>query len=313
MAGMPVAMQHDRPAPGTQEALTRLIGADTVVPCIDGRTRRYVNLDYAASTPVMPAVWDAVEAFVPWYSSVHRGSGLKSQLSTTAFEDARDAVAEFVGARADDAVIFVRNTTEAINVLVGRPARGHAGAFERGRASLQHASVAAPRSPAAPVHRLSRTSCWRRVSGHFGAARPRIDLVAVTGASNVSGEVWPVADLAELAHVHGALLFVDAAQLAPHRRLDMAGAGIDFLALSGHKLYAPFGAGALVGDARRLRQGEPLLHGGGAIELVTLDDVVWADPPARHEAGSPNVIGAVALAAACRALTRARDGNDRRV
>ena len=134
------------------------------------------------------------------------------------------------------------------------------------------------------------------------SARPRIDLVAVTGASNVTGEVWPVAELAELAHGHGAQLFVDAAQLAPHRRIDMVGAGIDFVALSGHKLYAPFGAGALVGDVRRLREREPLLHGGGAIELVTPDDAIWADAPQRHEAGSPNVVGAVARAAACRAL-----------
>jgi Aminotransferase class-V len=78
--------------------LARLIGADTLVPCVDGRSRRYVNLDYAASTPVMAAVWEAVAAYVPWYSSVHRGSGLKSQLSTAAFEDARRTVAEFVGA-----------------------------------------------------------------------------------------------------------------------------------------------------------------------------------------------------------------------
>jgi selenocysteine lyase/cysteine desulfurase len=127
----------------------------------------------------------------------------------------------------------------------------------------------------------------------------RIDLVAVTGASNVTGEVWPVAELAKLAHEHGAELFVDAAQLAPHRAIDMARAGIDHLAFSGHKLYAPFGAGALVG---RLRDGAPLLAGGGAIKLVTVDDVIWAPAPDRFEAGSPNTVGVVALAAACRAL-----------
>jgi selenocysteine lyase/cysteine desulfurase len=127
----------------------------------------------------------------------------------------------------------------------------------------------------------------------------RFDLVAVTGASNVTGEVWPVAELAELAHRHGAELFVDAAQLAPHRAIDMARSGIDHLALSGHKLYAPFGSGALVG---RLRDGEPLLAGGGAIKLVTVDDVTWAPPPDRYEAGSPNVVGVVALAATCRRL-----------
>jgi selenocysteine lyase/cysteine desulfurase len=133
-------------------------------------------------------------------------------------------------------------------------------------------------------------------------ARPRIDLVAVTGASNVTGEIWPVAQLAELAHRHGAELFVDAAQLAPHRPIDMARSGIDHLAFSGHKLYAPFGAGALVAGTGRLAARSPLLRGGGAVKLVTLDDVIWADPPERHEAGSPDVVGVVALAAACRRL-----------
>ena len=129
-----------------------------------------------------------------------------------------------------------------------------------------------------------------------------IELLAVTGASNVTGEVWPLAELAALAHAHGAQLFVDAAQLAPHRAIDMARDGIDHLALSGHKLYAPFGAGALVSQVPL--DGEPLLHGGGAIKLVTLDDVIWADAPDRFEAGSPNVIGAVAFAAACEALDK---------
>ena len=162
-------------------------------------------------------------------------------------------VAGFVGARADDAVVFVRNTTEAINVLSA-------------------ALPAGARVLSSPVEHHSNMLPWRRhdlrllpftgspdelldaCERALRSARPRIDLVAVTGASNVTGEVWPVAELAELAHAHGAQLFVDAAQLAPHRAIDMAGAGIDFLALSGHKLYAPFGAGALVGDGRRLRE-----------------------------------------------------------
>ena len=293
----------DRPRaiPSARAAPTRLIGAETVVPCVDGRSRRYVNLDYAASTPVMAAVWDAVEAFVPWYSSVHRGSGVKSQVSTAAFEDARETIAEFVGARADDAVVFVRNTTEAINVLAAALPDG---ACVLSSAVEHHSNLLPWRRHA--LRLLPDTSsphelldaCERTLR----SARPRIELVAVTGASNVTGEVWPVAELAELAHAHGAQLFVDAAQLAPHRPVDMAGSGIDFLALSGHKLYAPFGAGALVGDRRRLSERAPLLHGGGAIELVTPDDVIWADAPQRHEAGSPNVVGAVALAAACRAL-----------
>jgi selenocysteine lyase/cysteine desulfurase len=273
-----------------------LLGAEVEVPCADGHLRRYVNLDYAASTPVMAAVWDVVEAFVPWYSSVHRGTGAKSQVSTAAYEHAREVVAHFAGAP-EASVVFVRNTTEAVNVL--------ATALPPGTRVLS-----------TPVEHHANMLPWRRhdlrllpftssaaelidVTARALRETP-IDLVAVTGASNVTGEVWPLEELAQLAHAHGAQLFVDAAQLAPHRALKMAETGIDHLAISGHKLYAPFGAGALVSQIAL--GGDPLLHGGGAIKSVTLDDVVWADAPDRFEAGSPNVIGAVAFAAACEAL-----------
>ncbi len=258
-----------------------------------------MNLDYAASTPAMVAVWDAVEAFMPFYSSVHRGSGHKSQVSTAAFEDARLTVAEFAGARGGDAVVFVRNTTEAINVLSAALPPGTrvlASAVEHHSNLLPWRRHDLRLLPCAGSADELLEACERELRS------ARTDLVAVTGASNVTGEVWPVAELAGLAHAHGARLFVDAAQLAPHRAVDLAATGIDFLALSGHKLYAPFGAGALVGDRRALRSRAPLLQGGGAIELVTFDDVIWADAPERHEAGSPNVVGVVALAAACRAL-----------
>ncbi len=276
-----------------------LLGSDVEVPCVDGRRRRYVNLDYAASTPVMAAVWNAVEAFVPWYSSVHRGTGAKSRVSTAAFEQARADVAAFVGARAEDRVVFVRNTTEAINVLaavlpdgsrvLSTPVEHHANMLPWRRHDVRVLPFA--RSPEELLE-----ACERALRAeHF-------DLVAVTGASNVTGEIWPVSQLAAIAHRHGAELFVDAAQLAPHRPIDMAASGIDHLALSGHKLYAPFGVGALVAGAARLVAGAPLLSGGGAVNLVTLDYVIWEDVPERHEAGSPDVVGVVALAAACRRL-----------
>jgi selenocysteine lyase/cysteine desulfurase len=276
--------------------LPRLVGDDVLVPCADGRSRRYVNLDNAASTPAMADVWEAVGDFVPWYSSVHRGTGAKSQFATDAFEGARVDVAAFVGAGADHDVVFVRNTTEAINVL--------AAALPEGTRVLStpvehHANMLPWRRHDVRLLPFTRSPDELLDEAERALRRERFDLVAVTGASNVTGEVWPVAALAALAHAHGARLFVDAAQLAPHRPIAMAASGIDLLAFSGHKLYAPFGAGALVGA---LGAGEPLLHGGGAIKLVTIDDVVWAPAPDRYEAGSPNVIGVVALAAACRAL-----------
>ena len=264
----------------------RLVGSDTEVACADGSLRRYVNLDNAASTPVLREVWEAVEAFVPLYASVHRGSGQKSQLSTAAFEGARDAVARFVGARGDDDVVFVRNTTEAINVLAAALPEGTAVLCD---AAGHHANLLPWRRH--DVHALPLTATPAELDDEceraLERARPRIGLVAVTGASNVTGEQPPVAELAALAHRHGAKLLVDAAQLAPHRAVDMATTGIDYLALSGHKLYAPFGAGALIGAMAGLDQRPPLLQGGGAVKLVTLGDVIWADARRASRRGRP--------------------------
>jgi len=136
-------------------------------------------------------------------------------------------------------------------------------------------------------------------------AEGKIGLVAVCGASNVTGFVSPIHEIAELAHRHGALVSIDAAQLAPHHRIDIRPAGdpghLDFVSLSGHKMYAPYGAGVLVAP-RDFFSGAPEVMGGGAISIVTWDDTVWADLPDREEAGSPNVIGAVALGVAIETL-----------
>ncbi|MFZ0127825.1 MAG: aminotransferase class V-fold PLP-dependent enzyme [Candidatus Dormiibacterota bacterium] len=286
--------------------LPRLVGQDLEVQLASGETRSYVNLDMAASTPAMEAVADAVIEFLPWYSSVHRGAGFASQVSTRAYEAARSAVAAFTGARSTDAVIFVRNTTEAINLLthclVLRPGHAVLSTIVEHHANMlpwrrlaRVEMLDAPESPEQLLTELRRALEDRH--------RP-IGIVAITGASNVTGEVFPIAEIGMLAHEHGALLAVDAAQLAPHRTIDMVAMGVDFLALSGHKMYAPFGGGALIGPSAVLADAEPMLAGGGAVTYVTADDVQWAALPDRHEAGSPNVIGAIALGAASTALER---------
>ena len=132
-------------------------------------------------------------------------------------------------------------------------------------------------------------------------------LVVVAAASNVTGEVWPVERLAALAHGHGARIAVDAAQLSAHRTIDLAAWDADYVAFSGHKTYAPYGAGVLAGRADWLDAGHPYLLGGGATRSVTEDGTTWATGPARHEGGSPNVIGAIALAAACSTIARHRE------
>lgn len=293
------------PAPAAdRRADLALVGADRVVPLVTGGTRRYVNLDYAASAPCLVTAKRAVDDLLEWYASVHRGTGFLSEISTRAYEGARTAVGEFVGARPDDAVVFTRNTTDAINLLAAAlPADTQVVTF----ASEHHANLLPwsrhdavvlpiPRSPGHAIDRLDRTL-------RSGAPGPR--LVAVTGVSNVTGELWPYEDLTRMAHRHGARILLDAAQLAPHRRVDLAATDVDYVALSGHKLYAPLGAGALVGRRDWLAAGQPMLAGGGAVNFVSVDEVVWADLPDRAEAGTPNIVGAVALGVACRTLAAA--------
>lgn len=280
-----------------------IVGADLTVTLPGGNVVRFAHLDYAASAPAVRAAADAVRDLLPYYGSVHRGAGLRSQRSTLEYERARDIVAEFVGARADDSVIFTRNTTDALNLLArALPSDTTTIVFD----GEHHANLLpwpspvrlpAPRDPDEAVEALRAA---------LSSVRGPV-LLAVTGASNVTGEIWPVRRLADVAHAHGARVLVDAAQLAPHVPIDLDELGADYLALSGHKLYAPFGAGVLAGRADWLDAAEPYLRGGGASAAVgdATGDVLWATGPARHEGGTPNLIGAVSLAAVCEALLHA--------
>ena len=286
------------------------VGVDHPVPVLDGQLVPYVNLDNAASTPALRPVVEAVEEFLPFYASVHRGTGYMSRLSTAAYERAREYVLVFVGADPErDVVVFAKNTTEALNRLV-RSMRMPAGSVVL-TTMLEHHSNDLPwrarsrtlRVPALPDGTLDEDALDGLLAEHAG----RIALLAVAGASNVTGLVPPVHRLAEKVHAVGGRILVDAAQLAAHRTIDMRPhddpGHLDFVALSAHKMYAPFGTGALVGG-RSWFGTEPDHAGGGTIRAVTVDDVVWADLPDREEAGSPNVVGAVALAAAIKVLRK---------
>ncbi|MEU1532747.1 aminotransferase class V-fold PLP-dependent enzyme [Streptomyces fagopyri] len=291
-----------------------VLGRDVTVPLVTGGEVTYAALDYAASAPALQRVWDDVAAYAPYYGSVHRGAGYLSQLSTDLFENARVTVAEFLGCREDDQVVFTRSTTDSLNLLAAAlPAECQVFVFEtEHHASLlpwQDARVTyldAPRGPREAVAILERALAGRDPRGPA--------LVCVTGASNVTGELWPVRELAAAAHAHDARIVLDAAQLAPHRPVSVRDLDVDWVAFSGHKLYAPFGSGVLAGRSDWLREAEPYLAGGGASRKVARRadggvDVEWHESAARHEAGSPNVIGAYSIAAACKALTE--EGFDR--
>lgn len=286
-------------------------GLDVETPLLNGSRKRYINLDNAASTPPLKGVQQTVDAFMQYYSSVHRGTGFKSQISTHAYEQARARTLHFLGANPEEhTCIFGKNTTEAVNKLARRFP------FDTKRnvvitTAMEHHSNDLPwRAVAHTVH-VRTLADGRMDEADFDAQLARyagqVALVAVTGASNVTGYLNPIHRLAEKAHAAGALIFVDCAQLAPHRAvnmLDLANpARLDFVAISGHKMYAPYGTGALVGRRDLFERGDPEVRGGGTVEIVTLEDVVWAGAPDRDEAGSPNTVGAIALAAAIRELS----------
>jgi selenocysteine lyase/cysteine desulfurase len=286
-----------RPVP----ALLPLVGADTHVPVVPSGSVRYVDLDSAASSRPLVAVAERVTEALPLYASVHRGAGYLSQVSTALYESARDTVARFVGGRSDDVCVFVRHTTDALNLLAGCVPEGEAVLV----LDCEHHADLLPwqrrRGPVTVLPTAATVTGTLRSLGTELAARPYA-LVAVTGASNVTGEALPLEDVVALAHAAGARVLVDGAQLVPHRRFSLASSGVDYVAFSGHKAYAPFGTGALVGRRDWLDAGPAYLAGGGAVHEVTVSTTTWAAAPHRHEGGSPNVVGAVALAAACDTL-----------
>ncbi|GEM33136.1 putative aminotransferase/cysteine desulfurase [Nocardia neocaledoniensis NBRC 108232] len=278
-------------------ALAAVSGADLRVPLVQGGESTYANFDYAASAPALQQVTDRISQLLPYYASVHRGAGYASRISTECYEASRGSVARFLDACDDQVVVFTRNTTDSLNLLAGCvPGETVVLDIEH------HANFLPWTAHGRRVVRAADTveETIRRVIGEL-CSRPAA-LLAVTGASNVTGEVLPLERLATIAHQCGARILVDAAQLAPHRRISLRESGIDYLAFSGHKLYAPFGSGVLVGRRDWLDAGAPYLAGGGAVREVGVDRVDWAAAPQRHEAGSPNVLGAAAIAAACDAL-----------
>lgn len=277
----------------------------------DGSMLPFINLDNAASTQSLDIVTQKTAEFLSCYASVHRGSGFLSQLSTKAFEEARRRLLYFVGASFElDTAIFVKNTTEAINKLANRLNLQPDDVVII--SEMEHHSNDLPWRKKARVVKarvdisgaLDLDDLCSKIRKHAA----RLKLVSITGASNVTGYINDLRTIARLAHTYGAPLLVDAAQLAPHRRIHMMPHGhpehLDFIVFSGHKMYAPFGSGVLIGPRQFFQAGDPDYSGGGTVRSVTNNSVIWAPPPEKEEAGSPNVVGAVAMGIAAEVLSQ---------
>ncbi len=288
-----------------------VVGLDKEVPLYSGRSVRYVNVDNAATTPPFAPCIECSRRFYELYASVHRGTGFKSLVSTHVYEKCRGIVSEFVGADPSYyAVVFTPNATHALNKLAMhlRPPSDHVIITTK----MEHHSNMLPwrkvgcRIEYAEVNKADGTLNLADLERRIRANSGKVHLVAVTAASNVTGNMPPIRQIARLAHEHGAMIAVDATQLVAHRGFEMGAPGepesVDFAAFSAHKMYAPFGVGVLVGPRKFFELTDPDTVGGGTVSVVTTEEVKWAPLPDREEAGTPNVPGAVALACAMTVL-----------
>jgi cysteine desulfurase / selenocysteine lyase len=275
---------------------------------VNGRPVAY--LDSGASAQRVLASIQAVDRYERrHHSNVHRGSHTLSAEATEAYEGARATVADHIGAADRREVVFVRNATEAINLVARAWGDANIGAGDRLLLTeMEHHSNIVPWQQLA--ERVGAEIDWAPIDEEgrldmeaFGTLLERgPKLVAVTHVSNVLGTENPLAEIARLSHAAGAKVLADGAQAAPKLPLDMAALGVDFYAITGHKLYGPTGIGALWIRLDLLREMPPFLGGGSMIRKVTRDGTTYADPPARFEAGTPAITQAIGMASALRWL-----------
>ena len=276
-----------------------------------GTGMRLVYLDAAASAPKPRRVIEAItDVYSHHYANVHRGIYELSEDATARFEAARRKVARFIGAPSEREIVFVRNATEAINLV----------AYSWGRSSLH----AGDHVVTTQLEHHANIVPWQQLTRDVGATLDyvaitddgRLDLddlrakleqhpklLAVAAVSNALGTINPLPEIVSMAHEAGALVLIDAAQAAPHMPIDVAALGCDFLALSGHKMLGPSGIGALWGRRELLDAMPPFMTGGSMIIRVTLEGAEWNEVPYKFEAGTPAIVEAIGLGAAIDYLT----------
>lgn len=289
----------------SKEYRTLFNGIEVPVKLGNGTCVIPINFDNAATTPPLKKVDSFVYDNILMYGSVGRG-GHKSSYCTKAYEVSRQEILRFFNVADEDdyTVIYVKNTTEGINLLARVLCDNKMDKVLATR--MEHHANDLPWRMSANVFYVDVDNEGKfsidAIEEKLIQAQGTIKYVTVTGASNVTGYVNPVHQIAALTHKYGAMIIVDAAQLAAHRRVNIKGTGkndaIDFLVFSGHKMYAPFGSGVVIGLKEVFNNKNPYLVGGGAVTSVFDDDVYWKETPQRNEAGTPNFLGAMSIVAA---------------
>ena len=261
---------------------------------------KFINFDNAATTPALKPVMDEVDSKLEMYGSIGRGFSQKSNYSTDLYNDTRDKVLEFVGADPERYTCFyVNNTTDGLNKLASALVTDKSDIILTTR--MEHHSNDLPWRERcqviyAEVDELGRV---RYDELEEKLKTNKVKYVSVTAASNVTGYVTDVHRIAAMAHQYGAMIIIDGAQIVAHRAFSMAGEtpeeDIDFFVFSAHKMYSPFGGGAVVGRTDVLKDHMPQMYGGGTIDIVSDYKQVYTTAPGKYEPGSPNYPGIVGL------------------
>ena len=286
------------------------LGVDVKFKLENGKEVIPIGFDNGATTPCLKCVFDEVYNNFLIYSSIGRGQGIKGELSTRKYEESRDKVLKFFNLQDTNThtVIYTKTTTESLNILANILIKDKTDKVLITK--MEHHANDIPWRNTATVEYVDVDELGRinidDIENKLKKGNGNIKIVSITGASNVTGYINPINEIAKLAHKYGAKIIVDAAQLVAHKEVDMKGKNpmeqIDFLVLSAHKIYAPFGSGLIVGLIKDLEVEEPFLKGGGCVDYVFDDKVIWNQPPSLHESGSPNFIGSMAMVRALEEL-----------
>ena len=274
------------------------------------RGKPIIYLDSASSAQKPRQVVEAMSNFYfQDYANVHRGIYELSERANRLYEEARHTVKTFIGASFDDEIVFVRGTTEGINLVAQSYGKAH---LQKGDEIL--VSVMEHHSNLVPWVLLKEQMGIELkiipitdqgvidLEAYKKLFSPRTKLVAISHASNVMGTINPVEEMTKIAHQHQACVVIDGAQAAPHFSIDIQKINCDFYVFSAHKLYGPTGIGVLYGKRERLNQMPPYQGGGGMIETVSFEKITYAKAPHKFEAGTPDMTGVIGLQAAIQYL-----------
>ena len=269
--------------------------------------KRIIALNNAATTAPFPETLKAVNNFLQSYGAFHRGAGPNATKTYEKVHEAIVTIRKFMQFKNDQSLLFTQNTSAAINLFVRMLLLKNTDVVIT--SDIEHTSNYLPwrfNSQAKLVFcktALDGSIDMDDLAKKADIYKKHLRVIAITGASNLTGYIPNLKQISRIAHMYGALLFVDAAQLAPHRQLQMRNNGVDALAFSAHKLYAPFGFGVLAGPKNMLSQ-NPVDPAGGSINMISDKEIIWSSPDHRHQSGTWNVTGIIALARSCEVMMK---------